>query len=87
MIGDVGSASALLHQLAQRQRSPSPEGLWYYVRAREGHLHPGKKRSALTPPERNDSRLEDSQGDSGLLGNTMLGLFNPRSKLCCEQEG
>ena len=71
MIGNVGSAPALLHQLAQRQRSPPSERLREYLRGREGHLHPGK-RSALAAHERNDRRLEDNQGESGMLGDVTL---------------
>lgn len=70
MIGNVAPAPALLHQLVQRQRSPPPERLGVDRRRRQGHLHPGKgkkekekKRSALAPHERDDRRLEDSQGE------------------------
>lgn len=79
MIGYVGCAPALLHQLAQRQRSPPPEGLREYMRGREGHLHSGK-RSALAPHEKNDRRLEDSEGDTGVLGNGKICNLNTKGK-------
>lgn len=44
MVGDAGSPPAplLLHQLAQGQRRPPPQGLGGpYLRGRGGHRHPG----------------------------------------------
>ena len=77
MIGNAGSAAAaLLHQLAQGQRRTPPGGLRVYLRARQGHLHPGK-RSALAAHVRNDRRLEENQGDSCVVGNIMVVNLEP----------